>query len=400
MDEPGRVTTDEGRDARPVFISYATADRRQALSICQAIERRGTNCWISNRDVAPGENYQEAIVHALRDARAIVLVFSDSANHTTRSRRSCRSPAASDMPGGMALRIGDVEPSDAFAYELSTRAVDHASHGRDKAIDALVARIATARRRLPAPTVPPPTSFRRTGLGRFHCASQPRSADSAARRGSELVWLRPSPAAAYSMTCARPDSGVCRPTCRRPCMTTDAEITAVFNADGVIGVSTKPSPPPGSVPAHALGGTVDRIRDTIRVITEFTNERSGVVLWSDSKDYPVSEAAKVPAPIVVDAGTVGVSGSSEHRPTARRSRTPSSAMTRNIVSNTGDMAATRPLSRRRGRCRSARFLLGLVGGREWLDASRGTGGRTGSARNSPGVGARCRSRGAGPRSEQ
>ena len=41
-----------------------------------------------------GANYQEAIVQALRTARAVVLIFSDAANASDESRRSFRSPAA------------------------------------------------------------------------------------------------------------------------------------------------------------------------------------------------------------------------------------------------------------------------------------------------------------------
>ena len=69
MNEP-RAVSDEARLERAVFISYATADRKEALAVCKALEGRGTRCWISTRDVAPGENYQEAIVRSLRYARA------------------------------------------------------------------------------------------------------------------------------------------------------------------------------------------------------------------------------------------------------------------------------------------------------------------------------------------
>jgi hypothetical protein len=68
--------------ALQVFVSYATADRKQALAVCKAIERRGRKCWISCRDVPPGENYQEAIVRAIRTAQAMVLVFSQAANNS------------------------------------------------------------------------------------------------------------------------------------------------------------------------------------------------------------------------------------------------------------------------------------------------------------------------------
>ena len=120
MNEPGPVTSDDGRAAGAVFVSYATADRKQALSVCKAIERRGTHCWISCRDVAPGENYQEEIVHSIRQARAMVLVFSQAANNSDEIKKELSLASRYHVPV-MALRIEGVEPSDAFAYELSTR---------------------------------------------------------------------------------------------------------------------------------------------------------------------------------------------------------------------------------------------------------------------------------------
>ena len=66
MNEPESVSDQDRRVSRPVFLSYATSDRKQALAVCKAIENRGIPCWISSRDVAPGENYQEAIVRPIR----------------------------------------------------------------------------------------------------------------------------------------------------------------------------------------------------------------------------------------------------------------------------------------------------------------------------------------------
>ena len=40
--------------------------------------------------------------------------------------------------------------------------------------------------------------------------------------------------------------------------TVDAEITAAFNIDGVVGVSTASAPTPGAAPAYTLGGTIQR----------------------------------------------------------------------------------------------------------------------------------------------
>ena len=140
MNEPEPATSDERALTRPVFISYATADRKQALAVCKAIERRGPQCWISTRDVAPGDNYQEAIVRALRAARAMVLVFSEAANNSDEIKKELSLASRYHVPV-MALRIEDVEPNDAFAYELSTRQWIDAFEGWDKSLDALVGRL-------------------------------------------------------------------------------------------------------------------------------------------------------------------------------------------------------------------------------------------------------------------
>ena len=96
----------------------------------------------------------------------------------------------------------------------------------------------------------------------------------------------------------------------------DAEIAAAFNADGVIGVSTASAPAPGSAPAYALGGTIQRDGDKVRTITNLTNERSGETLWSGTFDYVGNEVSKVPRHIAVDAGNVvrcGLFGASTYR---------------------------------------------------------------------------------------
>ena len=98
--------------------------------------------------------------------------------------------------------------------------------------------------------------------------------------------------------------------------TVDAEIAAAFNADGAIGVSTASAPAPGPAPAYALGGTIQRDGDKIRVITNLTNERSGATLWSGTFNYDGSEVPKVPRRIAVDAGNVvrcGLFGASTYR---------------------------------------------------------------------------------------
>jgi DNA-binding winged helix-turn-helix (wHTH) protein/tetratricopeptide (TPR) repeat protein len=100
--------------------------------------------------------------------------------------------------------------------------------------------------------------------------------------------------------------------------TVDAEITAAFSSDGVVGVSSASAPTPGAAPAFKLGGTIQREGQTIRVITHMINERSGVTLWSKTSNYDGNEVSRVPRHIAVDVGNVvrcGLFGASTyHKP--------------------------------------------------------------------------------------
>jgi DNA-binding winged helix-turn-helix (wHTH) protein/tetratricopeptide (TPR) repeat protein len=130
------------------------------------------------------------------------------------------------------------------------------------------------------------------------------------------LWFRPVPAAAHGMMVRLPGFRLPADLPATMRESINAEITAAFNVDGVIGVSTVQTPRRGMAPAYSLDGTIYRVGDSIRVITRLTNERSGVVLWSDSVDYPADQVSKVPHRIAVDAGTVvrcGLSGAATYR---------------------------------------------------------------------------------------
>ena len=131
------------------------------------------------------------------------------------------------------------------------------------------------------------------------------------------LWFRPAPAAAHSMTVRlagfRAASTDLPQTMRE---SLHAEIIAAFNADGVVGVSTVPTPTSRTGPAFSLDGTIYRVGGSVRVITRLANERSGVVLWSNSVDYPADQVAKVPHKVAVTVGTVvrcGLSGAATYR---------------------------------------------------------------------------------------
>jgi tetratricopeptide (TPR) repeat protein len=316
VNEPGPVTSDESLRSRPVFISYASADRKEALSVCKAIERRGVSCWISTRDVAPGENYQEAIVRSLRNARAMVLVFSDAANNSDEIKKELSLASRYHIPV-MALRIEDVEPSDAFAYELSTRQWIDAFESWDKSIDALTQRL----EQVSGPSVAALPSDRPAARRARVSGFPTRTAIVAAALvlivvASLAAWLlmRPGGDAAHTMQVRLAGFQLLSPDLPRgmPQALGD-EINAAFNDDGVVTVSTASAPPAGNAPAYAMSGTIRREGDKIKVIVRLSNERSGTTLWSNDYSYDAALAARVPhlaaiaSSMVVRCGLFGAS---------------------------------------------------------------------------------------------
>lgn len=135
--------------------------------------------------------------------------------------------------------------------------------------------------------------------------------------GATVWWTRAQPVAPHSMMVRL--AGFRMLSADLPATTgdaVDAEISAAFNADGVVGVSNAAAPAAGSAPAYALGGTVQREGKAMRVITRLSNESSGATLWTNNFDYEGEDSAKVPRHIAVDAGNVvrcGLFGASTYR---------------------------------------------------------------------------------------
>ena len=304
MNKGATVSSDDDRSQEPTFVSYATADRKKALAVCQAIEKRGTKCWISCRDVEPGENYQEAIVRRIRKAKAVVLVFSEAANNSDEIKKELSLASRYRVPV-LALRIEDVEPSDAFAYELSTRQWIDAFTSWDRSLDALVRKICQITKSDQAveqeSAVAVSSSFR---------LSKPILAALAVLAvlvTAIAAWklFRPDPPPTNSMVVRLATfEGLSRDVPEGLPNALRDEITAAFTEDGAIKVSTTRAQPPGTGPAYALSGTVRRNKDRIRVIAKLVNERSGTTLWSSGFDYGSSETARIPRWIAVDLGNV------------------------------------------------------------------------------------------------
>ncbi len=142
-------------DGPPIFICHSSKDQRVAETICGALEARGFRCWIASRDVAPGTNYQEAIVGALRASRLMVLVFTGNANNSDEIKKEL-SLAGRHHATVIPVRAEDVAPNDALSYEMATRQWIDLFSGWDRGIERLSEQIWRSLGSVPGATVQQP----------------------------------------------------------------------------------------------------------------------------------------------------------------------------------------------------------------------------------------------------
>ena len=100
-----------------VFISYASQDAAVADSIVENLEHHGLRCWLAPRDVKPGALYADAIVAAINDAKALVLVLSGTAVTSSHVSREVERAASKRKPM-IAFRIDAAPLSRALEYFL------------------------------------------------------------------------------------------------------------------------------------------------------------------------------------------------------------------------------------------------------------------------------------------
>src|SRR3954468_20255529 len=134
----------------PIFLSFASNDRKPAETICKAVEQRGFSCWIATRNIAPGENFQEAITRAIRTAKVMILVFSAHANNSLEVKKEIALAGRYNVVV-VPVRVEDVVPNDALSYELAVRQWIDMFDNWEDAIERLVPQLGGVSRADPAP---------------------------------------------------------------------------------------------------------------------------------------------------------------------------------------------------------------------------------------------------------
>jgi TIR domain len=123
-----------------VFICFSSKDETVARGVVQFLEARAIKCWISARDVEPGQNYQESIVQALESAKIIVFLFSEHSNQSGEIKKELSLGASCNI-AVIPLRLSNISPSGALRYELATRQWIDLFPDREPALGRLIERI-------------------------------------------------------------------------------------------------------------------------------------------------------------------------------------------------------------------------------------------------------------------
>jgi TIR domain len=101
------------------FISYSTQDKAAADATCAALEASGVRCWIAPRDITPGAEWGEAIIDAINQCRALILIFSAHANESPQIRREVERAVSKGIPI-IPMRIQDIVPARSLEYFIGT----------------------------------------------------------------------------------------------------------------------------------------------------------------------------------------------------------------------------------------------------------------------------------------
>lgn len=102
-----------------VFISYSTKDKVIADAICHILEENKIKCWIAPRDITSGKQYADEIVDAIKNAKIIVLVFSENAQASQFVKNEIKLAFSNSKPV-ISYVIDQSLPEGDFEYYLKT----------------------------------------------------------------------------------------------------------------------------------------------------------------------------------------------------------------------------------------------------------------------------------------
>jgi hypothetical protein len=137
-EESSKAELGSADPSRFVFLSYASSDAAAAQAICRFLETHGGSCWMAPRDVRPGAQYADAIIRAINEAAAFIVVLSAAAVASSHVTREIERAGSKQKPL-IAFRTDAAPLSPALEYFLSdSQWIDVAALGMPAALEKLL----------------------------------------------------------------------------------------------------------------------------------------------------------------------------------------------------------------------------------------------------------------------
>ena len=296
-----------------LFISYSRSDGARVEPLAAAMEREGHQVWW-DRHIGGGEAFADSIEKALEAADAVIVCWTEHSIHSAWVRdeaasgrdRGCLVPVTLDgSQPPLGFRQYQTVDLSSWNGRIQSRCLDplkKAVADRTSAIDGRVNPLAVPeRRRQFAPS-------RWVAAGAAALALAPgafvylRSTASAANIEPKVAVGQFGTVSA-GLPAALPDM-------------IGQEIVAAFGAENAV---TVVSPGDRNVAASpfVMDGSITKLGSGVRFTIALKNQKSGVVLWSDSFDHEAPDAvavrqAAVAASQVIRCGLWGASSYPKH----------------------------------------------------------------------------------------
>ncbi len=141
-----------------VFISYSSKNKTIADAVCNRLESANIKCWYAPRDIAPGEDWEDAIINAIKGARIFILIYTKDSNASKQVLNEVANASHANCVL-LPFRVDDCDMSPKLSYYLtSVHWMDAMTPPLENSIYALTARISEVLGNTPPPTPPtPPT---------------------------------------------------------------------------------------------------------------------------------------------------------------------------------------------------------------------------------------------------
>jgi TolB-like protein/Flp pilus assembly protein TadD len=289
-----------------VFISYASHDTESAHKVCAALEAAGSPCWMAPRDVKAGAQYADAIVRAINEARAVVLVLSGSAVASSHVAREVERAASKRKPI-IPFRLDAAALNPELEYFLSnSQWIDVPKLGIPSALDKLREALThVSGSSSAAPTTSHPGAHQRTANQLITAAVVALAAVAAVALGLHF-WLSSHRAALTAAVAAMTDKSIAVLPFTDMSEKKDQEYFADGMAEEILDLLAKI---PGLKvigrtssfqfkgksddlraigerlgASHVVEGSVRKAGARIRVTAQLIDSHSGIHLWSESYD--------------------------------------------------------------------------------------------------------------------